>query len=76
MGSDYAGCRDYHRLHGVGHVSNVPSSAPSQLNSRVAGVEMRGTSIEPPDLEHWGFTTRSSWFNPSHPTLILAVTEH
>jgi len=28
---------------------------------------MRGTSIGAPDLKHWGFTTRASWFIPSHP---------
>ena len=37
--------------------------------SRMAGAEMRGTSIGAPDLKHWGFTTRASWFIPSHPHL-------
>ena len=35
--------------------------------SRVAGAEMRGTSIGAPDPNHWGFTTHASWFIPSHP---------
>ena len=33
----------------------------------VAGDELRGTSNETPDANSWGFTTRSSWFIPSHP---------
>ena len=59
-----------------------PISGGWQLAFRVAGVEIRGTRIEPPDANHWrtslayftgGFTARSSRRNPSH--LVSKVTD-
>ena len=38
----------------------------------MAGAEMRGTSIGAPEVKYWGFTTRCSWFIPSHSARITA----
>ncbi len=59
---DFDEAFDWYAQRSVGAAIGFVSSV-----GRVAGVEMRGTSIEPPDGNHWGVTTRCSWLTPSHP---------
>ena len=47
-----------------------------KVTLRVAGDEPRGTSNEAPDRYSWCFTTRASWFIPSHPYSLAFLLEH